>query len=235
MPVAGENGTMMRSERPICRVGLLRRSSAGEGRAGRQQGSGCDEAAPRNRHGGVSRVVVLAVDSGAARGRRGRVRRCACTPENLLELVPADDVLDPRERPVAAALVHDADDRVGRVGPIGQHDLGRRGEALRLVVAQGRRPARRRARAGRVRQRASRIACPAPFEPRGTIGCAASPSSVTRPCVHQGSGSWSTIGNSSTESAARISAGTSSQSKCQSAKAPMKSASWPGRFQSRWR
>ena len=36
---------------------------------------------------------------------------------------------------------------------------------------------------------ASRIDCPAPFEPRGTIGCAASPSNVTWPKVQRSSGS----------------------------------------------
>ena len=39
------------------------------------------------------------------------------------------------------------------------------------------------------RARASRMAWPAPLEPRGTIGCAASPSNVTRPKLQRGSGS----------------------------------------------
>ncbi len=44
------------------------------------------------------------------------------------------------------------------------------------------------------RERASRIACAAPFEPTGYIGCAASPMSVTRPWLQCGSGSRSHIG-----------------------------------------
>src|SRR5437868_15027697 len=46
------------------------------------------------------------------------------------------------------------------------------------------------------RQRASRIACEAPLEPTGYIGCAASPSSVTRPLDQYGSGSRSQQGYS---------------------------------------
>ena len=55
-----------------------------------------------------------------------------------------------------------------------------------------------------------------------------------RPKVQRGSGSRSTIGYSRIFSVAADHAGTSSQSKCQSAKAGMKSSSLPARFQS-WR
>jgi hypothetical protein len=63
--------------------------------------------------------------------------------------------------------------------------------------------------------RASMIAWAAPFEPRGYIGCAASPMKVTRPKVQRSTGSLSTIGYSNRVSAARMSCGTSSQSKRQ--------------------
>src|SRR5260370_900685 len=46
------------------------------------------------------------------------------------------------------------------------------------------------------RQRASRMACDAPFDPTGYIGCAASPSSVTRPVDQYGKGSRSQVGYS---------------------------------------
>ena len=99
-----------------------------------------------------------------------------------------------------------------------EHDAGGRLQPLRFVVRKRRNRIGRRKQGRRQRARIEdRLA--APLEPRGTIGCAASPSSVTRPKVQRGSGSWSTIGNSSTLSAARIKAGTSSQSKCQSANA----------------
>ena len=50
-------------------------------------------------------------------------------------------------------------------------------------------------------------------EPRGYIGCAASPASVTRPKVQRSSGSLSTIGYSRMNSERRINSATSSQSK----------------------
>src|SRR5437879_13580966 len=54
------------------------------------------------------------------------------------------------------------------------------------------------------RQRASRIACEAPLEPTGYIGCAASPSSVTRPLDQYGNGSRSQQGYSQNSGVARI-------------------------------
>ena len=71
-----------------------------------------------------------------------------------------------------------------------------------------------------------------PLEPRGYIGWAASPSSVTRPKVQRGTGSRSTIGYSKTGPAPSIRAGTSSQSKRQSLKMARKSPAVPGLFQS---
>ena len=59
-------------------------------------------------------------------------------------------------------------------------------------------------------------ACADPLEPRGYMGCAASPTKVTRPNVHCATGSLSTIGYSNTSSEFLIMAGTSSQSKRQS-------------------
>ena len=67
-------------------------------------------------------------------------------------------------------------------------------------------PDARRRTSRSARQRASRIACEAPFEPTGYIGCAASPSSVTRPCDQRGSGSRSHIGYSQNSGVASISA-----------------------------
>ena len=58
----------------------------------------------------------------------------------------------------------------------------------------------------RARLSASSTAWPAPLEPIGYIGCAASPSRVTRPCVHCGSGSRSHIGNSKHSAVASMSA-----------------------------
>ena len=64
----------------------------------------------------------------------------------------------------------------------------------------------RRSTSRSARQRASRMACEAPFDPTGYIGCAASPSSVTRPWVQRGSGSRSHIGYSQNSGVASISA-----------------------------
>ena len=67
----------------------------------------------------------------------------------------------------------------------------------------------------------------------GRAACAASPSRVKRPKVQRGSGSWSTIGYSSTDSDARSIAGTSSQGKRHPATCGSTSSTLPGRFQSR--
>src|SRR5215211_1727085 len=56
------------------------------------------------------------------------------------------------------------------------------------------------------RQRASRIACDAPLEPTGYIGCAASPSSVMRPLDQYGNGSRSQQGYSQNSGVAPTSA-----------------------------
>ena len=53
------------------------------------------------------------------------------------------------------------------------------------------------------------IACDAPLEPIGYIGCAASPSRLTRPRVQNGSGSRSHIGYSQNSGVAAISSATS--------------------------
>src|SRR5205085_2312752 len=50
------------------------------------------------------------------------------------------------------------------------------------------------------------MACEAPFEPTGYIGCAASPSNVTRPNDQRGSGSRSHIGYSQNSGVAAIKA-----------------------------
>src|SRR6185503_4770235 len=51
-----------------------------------------------------------------------------------LQLGGADHRVDVPERPVAGALVDLAQDGVGRVAAILEHDVGGRAEALRLVV-----------------------------------------------------------------------------------------------------
>ena len=89
---------------------------------------------------------------------------------------------------------------------VGAHDLGRLRQALGLVGAERRASGARPRPSASARQRASRIACEAPFEPTGYIGCAASPSSVTRPCDQRGSGSRSHIGYSQNSGVAAISA-----------------------------
>ena len=85
-----------------------------------------------------------------------------------------------------------------------------------------------------VRKRASRIAWPAPLEPRGYIGCAASPSRVMRPKLQRGSGSRSTMGYSRISSVLSIMPLMSSQSNLRPAKAGMMSSSRPRPVQS-WR
>ena len=82
------------------------------------------------------------------------------------------------------------------------------------------------------RPAASRMAWLAPLDPMGYMGWAASPRSVTAPSLQLGSGSRSTMGNSSTSSAWAIRAGTSSQGKCQLANSPAKRARSTGLFQS---
>ena len=89
------------------------------------------------------------------------------------------------------------------------HDLRGRRQALGLVGVRAPPSGARPALSASARQRASRIACEAPFEPTGYIGCAASPSSVTRPCDQRGSGSRSHIGYSQNSGVASISALTS--------------------------
>ena len=85
-----------------------------------------------------------------------------------------------------------------------------------------------------VRKRASRIAWPAPLEPRGYIGCAASPSRVIRPKLQRGSGSRSTMGYSRISPVLSIMPLMSSQSNLRPAKEGMMSASRPRPVQS-WR
>jgi hypothetical protein len=70
------------------------------------------------------------------------------------------------------------------------------------------------------------------LDPIGYIGCAASPTRVTRPRPQNDSGSRSTIGYSRISGVAVIRAGMSSQSNDQSAKCGSASANRPSRFQS---
>jgi NADP-dependent aldehyde dehydrogenase len=53
------------------------------------------------------------------------------------QLAGVDDILDPRERPVARPQPHFPQDGVRGSGPVGAHHLGRRGQAGGLVRAQG--------------------------------------------------------------------------------------------------
>ena len=91
------------------------------------------------------------------------------------------------------ALVDLAQDRVGRGAAVGQHDL--RGRRVADAVVFGERFGADAAlgeplgEAARVEDRLAGAVRAA-----RNIGCAASPSSVTRPKLQRGSGSWSTIG-----------------------------------------
>ena len=188
IPVPGVNGTTMRTGLPghAC---CARRDAGGE-RGERAGGERGDEAASPQRWV----VSITAISSVHRRGRRAQAGDLLVGVGDPRQLLARDDVLDARERLVARALVHLAQDRVGRRAAVGEHDLGRRRVADRGRTRRALRRRRRARRAARRGRRASRIAWPAPFEPRGTIGCAASPSSVTRPKLQRGSGSWSTIG-----------------------------------------
>ena len=130
---------------------------------------------------------------------------------------------------------------MGTSGPsprFGFHDCRRRGHPDRLVAFEGsndivvgaKQPAS---------TRASRIACDAPLEPMGYIGCAASPRRVDRPNVQR-----SRIAVDHREQKGggrrRIIAGTSSQSNLHSSNSGRKSSSYrlgssPRRGQSRVR
>ena len=111
------------------------------------------------------------------------------------EFFAADDVIDILERLVARAAVDFVQDCIGRRTAVCQHHLAGRRQTLGFIDLE------RLDRVGMALRasdnaRASRMACAPPLAPRGYIGCAASPSSVRRPKLQRGSGSWSTIGYS---------------------------------------
>ena len=100
------------------------------------------------------------------------------------QLILRDVVVELAERPVAGQLLDLDVDEIGRVFAVGAHDPGGRLASRRLVGSQR---IARIATAARhsASARASITLCAAPFEPRGYIGCAASPASVTRPKVQR--------------------------------------------------
>src|SRR5262249_24945182 len=128
------------------------------------------------------------------------------------QLVLGDVFVEIGERPVAHQLLDLNVDEVGRVLAVGAHHLGgrRRARPWDLSAAGG--PCGF-ASGHSASPRASIAPGAPPFEPRGYIGWAASPASVTRPNVQRSIGSLSTIGYSRIWSALRISAATSSQAK----------------------
>src|SRR5262245_46712647 len=140
-----------------------------------------------------------------------------------LELGAGDVAIEIVEGPIAHQLLHAADEVVRRMLAVGAHDPGGRARAHGLVGGE---------RGQRASVRASRMAWAEPLEPRGYIGCAASPSRVTRPKVQRSTGSRSTMGYSKMTSERRSRSGTSSQSNVQPAKMGRKSSSRPGLFQS---
>src|SRR5438132_4339453 len=76
------------------------------------------------------------------------------------------------------------------------------------------------------------MAWEAPFEPTGYIGCAASPSSVTRPLDQRGNGSRSQQGYSKNSGVAVIRLGTSTCGTENRATCGISSSRLPGRDQS---
>src|SRR5215831_7242789 len=148
-----------------------------------------------------------------------------------LQLGAGDVAIEIVEGPIAHQLLHAADEVVRRMLAVGAHDPGGRARAHGLVGGErGQRVAPAARQSASVR--ASRMAWAAPLEPRGYIGCAASPSRVTRPKVQRSTGSRSTMGYSKMTSERRSRSGTSSQSNVQPAKMGRKSSSRPGLFQS---
>src|SRR5208337_3187681 len=102
------------------------------------------------------------------------------------------------------AFLHLVDHPLRSALAIEAHDLGGLGQAVELVFVQ-----RLHRVVGLFEERASRIACAVPLEPTGYMGCAASPSSVTRPKLQCGRGSRSHIGYSQHTGVARTKASTS--------------------------
>src|ERR1019366_8474601 len=106
----------------------------------------------------------------------------------------AQHVLDIVEA-VGRQLLDRVDHAFRAAAPVRAHDLRRHRQSL-LLIGYQRLTGRLERASASARQRESRMACDAPFDPTGYIGWAASPSSVTRPLDQYGSGSRSQVGYS---------------------------------------
>ena len=135
IPVPGVNGTTMRRACPASPA--ARRRACRQGRRAR-----CPRARRRGDDGGAMRR-----DASASPGDGGPCdanispaasagRRPACRLGDSRQLLARDDVLDARERLVAGSLVDFAQDRVGRRAAVGEHDLRRRGVADGVVLGE---------------------------------------------------------------------------------------------------
>ena len=138
------------------------------------------------------------------------------------------------ERLVVGALEHLAQDGVGRIAAVGQNDARGGFEPLLLIGRErGNRIGvfeQRRGQRPRIEDRLAGAVGAARHHRMGGVAEQRHPAEApARQRVLIDHRKFQHV------SAARMNAGTSSQSKCQSAKAPMKSSIAPGRFQSRLR